>query len=182
MNWTNYEDLKTEKSALDMYNMTKKTGITTALSEGLGKKCETEGLVTQIFLASIPSELSIKDEKITMSKKDSKFPIILSIRCSADGRKYISAAKNKNELVVADCRHEKATKLLKKIPKLNNSASVDYIFYLDSWTLHIYIHYCRQRFHTTLLVWQSYPYLDQEITKLINSITHFGRNGGCEDE
>lgn len=121
VNWTNFNQ---EEKKDQMYSMSDKKGITTALSEGLSKKCETNGLVTQIFLASIPSELSIKDEKISMVQNNNKFPIILSIRCTEDGRKYISAAKNKNALVIADCRHENATKLLKKIPKLNNSASV----------------------------------------------------------
>ena len=66
----------------------------------------------------------MKDEKITFNDKNNKFPIILSIRCSEDNRKYISAAKNKNALIITESNHENATKLLKKIPRLN-SASVN---------------------------------------------------------
>ena len=140
VSWTNLDNSKNESVA--NYNMTDKKGITTALSEGLSKKCETNGLVTQIFLASIPSELSIKDEKIEMIEKNNKFPIILSIRCTEDGRKYISAAKNKNALTIDDCRHENATKLLKKIPKLNNSASVGFL-HPDLRSLHLHLHHDR---------------------------------------
>ena len=37
------------------YDLGLREGIMTALSESLAKTCETNGLVTQIFLGSIPS-------------------------------------------------------------------------------------------------------------------------------
>lgn len=51
INWSNLADQPT----LHLYNLKDKDGITTALSESLLKKCETNGLVTQIFLGSISS-------------------------------------------------------------------------------------------------------------------------------
>ena len=51
ISWTNYDPAKPDPA----FDMKDKGGITSALSESLSKKCETSGLVTQIFLASIPA-------------------------------------------------------------------------------------------------------------------------------
>lgn len=53
INWTNYE--KEAEKRDQKFSLSDKDGITTALAESLKKKCETNGLVTQIFLGSIDS-------------------------------------------------------------------------------------------------------------------------------
>ena len=54
INWTNFDPKEPEKRD-QKFILSDKDGITTALAESLKKKCETNGLVTQIFLGSIDS-------------------------------------------------------------------------------------------------------------------------------
>jgi hypothetical protein len=55
--WRNDFNEATKRFSIEdpKYQMKNKEGITQALSEALRKECQTNGLVTQIYLGSIPS-------------------------------------------------------------------------------------------------------------------------------
>lgn len=68
----------------------------------------------------------IKDEKIDFDEKEEqKFPIILSIRCSRDGRKFISAANNNNFIEVRENNFQQSSRWIKQMAGLSSVSVSD---------------------------------------------------------